>query len=79
VIVPDWDGANEYELERAVLTAQHNKDDAGKQYIAMVADIYGVNYTTVEDFPKRIELSTLYRNDPTLFVSRIQAAINKVL
>jgi len=79
VIVPDWDGANEYELERAVLTAQHNKDDAGKQYIAMVADIYGVNYTTVEDFPKRIELSTLYRNDPTLFVSRIQAAIDEVV
>jgi len=78
VIVPDWDGANEYELKRAVMTAQH-KDDAGNQYIAMVADIYGVNYTTVEDRQKRIELSTQYRNDPTLFVSRIQAAINEVL
>jgi len=83
VIVPDWDGVNEYELERAVMTAQHRQVDKDGnttgQYIAMAADIYGVNYTTVNDFQKRIELSTLYRSNPTLFVSRIQAAINELL
>mmetsp|Transcript_63418 Transcript_63418/g.71010 ORF Transcript_63418/g.71010 Transcript_63418/m.71010 type:complete len:349 (-) Transcript_63418:62-1108(-) len=48
-------------------------------YIGMVADIYGVNYTTVDEFEKKMELSNTYRSDPTVFVSRIQAAIQVLL
>lgn len=76
VIVPGWDGVNGptgYKSERAVMMAKEGP------YIAMVADIYGIEYTNVEDFQMKIELSTKYRNDPTLFVSRIQAAINMLV
>jgi dienelactone hydrolase len=76
VIVPDWDGVNGptgYEAERAVMMAKEGP------YIAMVADIYGTEYTTVEDFDMKIELATKYRNDPTLFVGRIQAAIDMLI
>jgi len=73
VIVPDWDGVNGptgYEAERAVMMAQEGG------YVAMVADIYGTEYTDVEDMETRIELSTKYRNDPELFVGRIKAAVD---
>lgn len=73
LILPDWDGVNGptgYEAERAALAAK----EAGM--VAMVADIYGKNYTNVEDFPMRIQLSTQYRSDPALFVSRIQTALD---
>jgi len=73
VILPDWDGAsgpNGYEAERAALAAMQ----AGM--VAMVADIYGTEFTNVEDFSKRGELATTYRSDPELFVGRIQAAID---
>jgi hypothetical protein len=76
VIVPDWDGVNGptgYEAERAVMMAKEGP------YIAMVADIYGIKFTTVEDFDMKFELATKYRNDPTLFVGRIQAAINMLV
>jgi len=48
-------------------------------YIGMVADIYGVEYTTVDEYEKKMELSNTYRSDPTVFVSRIQAAIQVLL
>jgi len=48
-------------------------------YIAMVADIYGTNYTDVVDFETRIAQATYYRSDPALFVQRIQAGIDQVL
>jgi len=76
VVLPDWDGVNGptgYEAERAVMIAQ----EAG--YVAMVADIYGTEYTNVDDFNKRVELATLYRSDPALFVGRIQAAIDQLV
>ncbi len=76
VILPDWDGVNGptgYEAERAVLAAKEGG------YVAMVADIYGTEFTNVDDFPTRVELATKYRSDPELFVGRIQAGIDKLL
>lgn len=76
VILPDWDGVNGptgYEAERAVLAAKEGG------YVAMVADIYGTEYTNVDDTPTRIELATLYRSDPELFVSRIQVGIDQLM
>jgi len=76
VILPDWDGVNGptgYEAERAVLAAKEGG------YVAMVADIYGTEYTNVDDIPTRVELSTFYRSDPELFVGRIQAGIDQLM
>ena len=76
LILPDWDGVNGptgYESERAVMAAKEGG------YVAMVGDIYGTEFTNVDDFPTRVELATKYRNDPELFVSRIQAAIDQLL
>lgn len=73
VILPDWDGVNGpsgYEAKRAVLMAQEGG------YVAMAADVYGVDYTDVEAFEKRVELATKYRSDPKLFVSRVKAAVD---
>lgn len=76
VILPDWDGVNGptgYEAERAVLAAKEGG------YVAMVADIYGTEFTNVDDFPTRVELATKYRSDPELFVGRIQAGIDQLM
>ena len=73
VILPDWDGVNGptgYEAERAALAAR----EAGM--VAMVADIYGKNYTDVEDMGLRVQLAGTYRGDPDRFVGRIQAGID---
>ena len=73
LILPDWDGVNGptgYEAGRAVMMAQEGG------YVAMVADIYGVEYTDVEEFETRMELAFKYRSNPELFVSRIKAAID---
>jgi dienelactone hydrolase len=74
VIVPDWDGVSGpdgYEAGRATLLA-------GLGYVGFAADIYGSNLTQVEDFAERANLTTLYRTDYELFVSRIQAAVDLV-
>jgi dienelactone hydrolase len=74
VIVPDWDGVSGpdgYEAGRATLLANLG-------YVGFAADIYGSNLTQVEDFPERINLTTTYRTNYTLFVSRIQAAVDLV-
>lgn len=72
IVVPNWDGvsgADGYEAERATMLA-----DAG--YIGFAADIYGADLQQVEDFETRAEQATLYRTNYTLFVSRIQAAVD---
>lgn len=74
VIVPDWDGSSGpdgYEAGRATLLA-------GLGYVGFAADIYGSNLAQVEDFGERVNLTTLYRTNYTLFVSRIQAAVDVV-
>mmetsp|Transcript_5909 Transcript_5909/g.14287 ORF Transcript_5909/g.14287 Transcript_5909/m.14287 type:complete len:615 (-) Transcript_5909:723-2567(-) len=76
VILPDWDGVNGptgYEAERAVMAAKEGR------YVAMVADIYGAEFTNVDDRTTRVELATKYRSDPELFVSRIQAGIDQLM
>jgi len=76
LILPDWDGVNGptgYEAERAVLAAKEGG------YVAMVADIYGTEYTDVMDFNVRIEQSTFYRSDPELYVQRIQTGVDQLL
>ena len=71
VILPDWDGVNMYEQERATALA-----DLG--YFAMAADIYGSDNQNVESTQDRIALVTKYRTDPDLYVARIQDAIAQV-
>jgi dienelactone hydrolase len=71
VILPDWDGANDYEKERATALAELG-------YVAMVADIYGADKQFVETFEERGALVGQYLANPELYVSRIQAAIDQV-
>lgn len=71
VILPDWDGNNEYERERATLFAKYG-------YVAMAADIYGADKLTVPDFDERRALADLYRSNSTLFVQRIQRAVDEL-
>lgn len=74
IVVPDWDGVSGpdgYEAQRATLLAQEG-------YVAFAADIYGSDLQQVESFDVRIEQATFYRTNYTLFVSRIQAAVDLV-
>lgn len=71
VILPDWDGNNEYEQLRATLLAESG-------YVAFAADIYGKDLQENLTMDQRIELATKYRSNATLFVQRIQRAIEEV-
>ena len=63
--------ADGYEAGRATLLAKEG-------YVGFAADIYGSDLQQVEDFQERIALVTEYRTNYTLFVSRIQAAVDLV-
>jgi dienelactone hydrolase len=67
----DWDGVNLYEQERATKLSQLG-------YVAFAADIYGAGLQEVPDINTRINLTTTYRSNMTLFVQRIQRAIDQV-
>lgn len=71
VILPDWDGANEYEQERATALAELG-------YVAMVADMFGSDKQFVEAVPDRVAEITKFQMDPTLFVTRVQAAVEQI-
>jgi len=72
IIIGDWDGVNDYEIQRArLISSQFN-------YYAFAADIFGAEYHNVTNITERIALTSLYRNNVTLFVGRIQAAVNVV-
>lgn len=71
VILPDWDGANTYEQERATALAELG-------YVAMVADIYGADLQYVESMDDRIALVGKYASNPDLYFSRIQKAIDQI-
>lgn len=71
VILPDWDGVNEYEQKRATLLAESG-------YVAFAADIFGKDLQTNLTMDQRINLTTIYRSDPDLFTQRIQRAIDEV-
>jgi hypothetical protein len=68
----DWDGVNFYEQVRATLMATEYN------WVGFAADIYGASLHNVTDIDQRIELSTLYRSNATLFSERIQAAVDVV-
>jgi len=71
IILPDWDGANEYEQERATALAKLG-------YVAMVADMYGADKQYVEAVPDRVAEVTKFFTNPTMFVTRVQAAIEQI-
>ena len=71
LILPDWDGANEYEQQRATALAALG-------YVAMVADIFGADKQFVESMDERITLVGEYASNPELFVSRISAAFDQL-
>ena len=68
----DWDGVNFYEQARATMLSV----ELG--WIGFAADIYGASLQNVTDMDQRIELATMYRSNTTLFINRIQAAIDTV-
>jgi len=67
----DWDGNNEYEKQRATLLA-----DLG--YVGFAADIYGANLQENLTMDQRVEYTTLYRSNSTLFVQRMVRALEEV-
>jgi len=71
VLLPDWDGVNEYEQLRATLLAESG-------YVAFAADIFGKDLQEGLSTDQRINLTTTYRSNSTLFVQRIQRAIDEV-
>lgn len=69
IVLPDWDGVNNYEKTRARMFA-----DLG--FVALAADIYGAELHDVEDYTEKIGLVAMYRNNIALFASRIKSAVN---
>lgn len=69
ILIPDWDGVNEYEQKRATLLAE-----AG--YVAFAADIYGSNLQTNLTIDTRRQQAGLYRGDKDLFVQRMARAVD---
>lgn len=67
----DWDGNNQYEKERATLLAELG-------YVGFAADIYGADLQTNLTFDQRAESATLYRDNMTLFVQRMERALEEV-
>jgi len=72
IIIPDWDGVNHYEKTRATMVA----GEMG--YIAFAADIFGKDLHNVTDMDKRKELYSKYTSDPSLFIGRINAAVEQI-
>jgi len=71
IILPDWDGVNKYEKDRATMLAESG-------YTAFAADIYGADLQENLTFDQRVEQATLYRSDPALYNQRIQLAVDYV-
>ena len=70
VIIPDWTGMDDYEMERARMLAELG-------YVGFAADIYGRG-TPVEDRSDWAAAAGRHRGDPTLYMSKINAALNEV-
>lgn len=67
----DWDGVNQYEKERATLLAELG-------YVAFAADIYGADLQNNLTMEMKMQYATMYRENMTLFVQRIERAIEEV-
>lgn len=68
IVLPDWNGVNEYEQLRATMFADYG-------YIGFAADIYGKDLQEGLSFMQTSSLSSIYSGNLTLFVQRIQRAI----
>lgn len=71
VVVQDWNGMNDYEMERAYLLAQQG-------YVAFAADIYGVD-TPTATMSDWIAATTLHNQDPSMFMGKIHGAVAKTM
>jgi len=49
------------------------------KYVGFAADIYGKDLHNVDAFDDKVHYATMYRSNTTLFIGRIQAAVNEVL
>jgi dienelactone hydrolase len=67
----DWDGNNVYEQERATLLAELG-------FVGFAADIYGADLQSNLTIDERRELTGLYRGKRTLFVQRIERALEQI-
>jgi len=70
LIVPDWNGMNGYEMERANMLARLG-------YVAFAADIYGAD-TPAENMQDWMAASGKHRGNPALYMSKIDAALNLI-
>lgn len=71
IIVPDWDGVNTYEKQRATLLAEQG-------YYAMAIDIFGANLQENLTMDQRINNTVLYRSNQTLFVQRMETGLSQL-
>merc|ERR1719215_1524620 len=67
VVIPDWNGMNDYEEERARMLSSLG-------YVAFAADIYGAG-TPVEDMQDWAAASGMHLGNPDLYMGKINAAI----
>lgn len=71
VVVQDWNGMDDYEMERAYLLAQQG-------YVAFAADIYGVD-TPKADMNDWIAASTAHSQNASLYMSKIHGAVAQTM
>eukprot|EP00928_Gymnodinium_smaydae_P046516 TRINITY_DN309_c0_g1_i1.p1 TRINITY_DN309_c0_g1~~TRINITY_DN309_c0_g1_i1.p1 ORF type:complete len:312 (-),score=67.51 TRINITY_DN309_c0_g1_i1:287-1222(-) len=70
VVIQDWNGMNEYEMERARMLA-----DLG--YVGFAADIYGLG-TPVENMGDWAAAAGKHRRNVSPYMTKIRAAVDKV-
>jgi len=73
IVLPDWDGVNTYEIERARLAST-----LVEPYVTFAADIYGSDKQNITSSSEMSTLANMYRNNVTLYNGRIKAAIDTV-
>jgi dienelactone hydrolase len=71
VIFSDWNGVNAYEKERATALAEMG-------YVAFAADYYGTDLQEGLTFDDMIEQSGNLRNNPEMWMRRMQLAIDQI-
>jgi len=71
VVIQDWNGMDDYEMERAYLLAQQG-------YVAFAADIYGVD-TPKADMSDWIAASTAHSQNASLYMSKIHGAVAQTM
>jgi len=71
MIVQDWNGMNEYEMDRACMLAD-------KGYVAFAADIYGVD-TPKQTMKDWMAASGAHANNATKYMSKMHGALSKMM